>query len=570
MVTPRYTKLDDIRQGVVPLTGGVNEAVTTLALKAGELLQCENYTEIDGPYAGYSSVGGYEVFDGTELASEVNATLTSTDPDTGIETWDDVARELRRAETLPIPGEGQARGVHQYLGDVFGARDFSVTKAKMYIADAVLGWDELLATDMNAGGNCRFVNENFAKYPTAPLADYPPVMTNKEIMLWVDGVSKPHSWDGTVVRVIDDINLPSNDAFLPAPVYPTHIAAFDNRLFLAFPGGHLFFSELGNPGSWDGANGAGAIPTGGEITDIINGPGNTLIIFMRNSISILYVLEDLTLDFPFQLKEFSNRSGAIADTGSRMLGDIYFVDDRGPTSLEAVDAFGDFAQNTPTRKTQRTFLINKPLVTTAVSRRDVSQYRLFFSDKTAMYFTYHNKKVKGAGYIRFKHAVRRVTESEDKEGFTAVYFIADDDDGYVYKMDSGTSFNGEAIRTHAVTAYHNYGSSRSWKHFIDLLFEMSADNGTKIMVSTDYDYADVGFPRNPTASQKLSGLGGIWGRTAVWGFFIWGGAYIQRPIYYIYGYGTNMSVAIRTEEKYRSQHIIHNFITDYSLHDRRL
>ncbi len=568
MVTPRPAKLDTIRQGVVQLTGGINESVTTLALKAGELLQCENYIEIDGPYAGYTSPAGYEVFNGTQLASDVEVSLTSTDPDTGVETWDDAAREVRRAEINPLPGVGQARGVHQYDGDVFGARDVNSSTAKMYKASS-LGWGELLSTDMNAGGHCRFVNENFAKYPTAPTADYPPVMTNREVMCWVDGVSKPHTWDGTVVRVIDDPNLPSNAAFSPAPVYPTYIAAFDNRLLLAFPGGHIFFSELGDPGSWDGANGAGSMQTGDEITGMVSAPGGTLVIFMKNSISILYVLEDLTLDYPFQLKEFSDRSGAVADTATRMLGDIYFIDDRGPTSLTASDTFGDYGQNTITRKTQRTFLTKKPLVTAAVSRRDVSQYRLFFSDMTAMYFTFENKKVKGAGYIRLKHAVKHITEGEDASGYISMYFTADDEDGYVYKMDSGTSFNGEAIRTHAVTAYHNYGSSRSWKHFIDLLFEMSADNGTRFFIATDYDYGDNLLPRNALASQKLPGLGGVWG-TAVWGTFIWGGAYIQRPIYYIYGYGTNMSVAIRTEEKYRAQHIVHNFITDYSLHDRRL
>ena len=323
MVTPRPPKIDPIRQGVVNLTGGINESITTLELKAGELLQCRNYMEIDGPYGGYSSVGGYEVFDGTPLASTVAASLTSTDPDTGVETWDDLAREIRRAQILPLPGTGQTRGVHQYLGDVFGARDLNTTEAKMYRAHESLGWSVLSGTSMNAGGHCNFVNQNFAKYPTPPLTDYPPAMTNKEVMIWVDGVSKPHSWDGTVVRLIDDVNLPSDDAFLPAPVYPTHVAAFDNRLFLAFPGGHLFYSELGDPGSWSGVNGAGSMPTGDEITNMVNGPGNTLVIFMRNSISILYVLEDITLDFPFQLKHTCKYPSLLV-LGFRILSFPYF------------------------------------------------------------------------------------------------------------------------------------------------------------------------------------------------------------------------------------------------------
>lgn len=567
MVTPRQIKPDPVRQGTVILTGGINESVTTLELKPGELLQCSNYMEIDGPYGGQVSTPGYEVYDGTPLASEIDVELLSTDPDTGEETWDDADREARRAAITPVPGIREARGVHQFDGDVYAQRDLSLSEAKVYRATSI-GWLSLTGTDLNPGGSCRWVNARFSKFPTAGTGDYPPVMTNQELMFWVDGVSKPHSWDGYTIRVLDHANLPSNDAFSPAPVYPTCLAAFDNRLFLAFPGGHLFYSSLGDPSDW--ATNAGSIPCGDEITGLVVAPGNALVVLMRNSIKILYLAEQPTEDFIYQLKEFSPRSGGLFYTESRMLGDVYFADDRGPTSMKTTDAFGDFKQNTITRKTQRTFLRKKNLITCAVSAREYSQYRLYFSDKTAMYFTFENKKVKGVGYMKFNHAVKHVTEAEGDDGRAQIFFTADDNSGYVYKMDSGTSFNGDVIKTYLATSYYHYNAPTAWKHFIGLTFEMSADNGTRVYVATDYDYADRDFgPKNPLEEKQLAGLGGVWG-SAVWGDFIWGGAYIQRPKYYVYGYGTNMSVAIRTEDKYRDTHIIHNFIAEYSLHDRRL
>lgn len=570
MVHARPVKVDKVQQGIVELTGGINEEVTTLQLGSGELIECENYFEVDGPYGGYVSCPGYEVFDGSPLASEIPAPYTGLDPD-GEDTWDDTDRELRRSGIQPLPGTGQALGVHQYMGDVYGQRDTGVGGAALHVSSPA-GWVEITGTQLNEGGRCDWVNENFSKFPTPSLDpdDYPPVMVNKECMFWVDGVSKPHAYDGTNIHVLDGGgSLPCDDAFPDDKVYPEHIVAYDNRLWISFPGGHLFRSELGDPAGWDGKKGAGSIPCGDEITDLIVAPGDALVVLMRNSTKILYKAEEPSGDFMFQLKEFSTRSGAFPFTASRMFGDIYFIDDRGPTTLKTVDAYGDFKQNALTRRTQRTFNKYREFITCAVSARDQNHYRLFFNNGTAIYWTFHNKKVKGAGIIRFDHAVRNISEAENSQGAQSIYFTADDDQGYIYKMDSGTSFNGEVIRTKMVSAYYHYNSPRSWKHFIDLQFEITSENGSRFSVATDYDYRDPLLPGNASEKQTLKGIGGRWGE-AVWGQFIWGGAYVARPIYYVYGYGTNMAVCLRTEDKYRASHIIHNFITEYTVHDRRV
>lgn len=571
MVMPRPVRADPVKSKVVVCTGGINESVSTLELQPGELLRCQNYMEIDGQYSGYASAPPYEVYDGTQLASAVAATLTSTDPVTGEETWDDADREARRAAIQPVPGSGAALGVHIYDESVYAVRNSaSGAEARLFQATDS-GWLQLGGTQLSPSGDFRWANARFAKYPEEPSgSDYPPVTTNTVCMFFVDGVSKPHSWDGYTVRVIDDTNLPSNAGFSPAPVYPTHVGAFENRLFLAFPGGHLFFCALGDPSDWSAANGAGAIPLGGEVTNIVNGPGNTLIVFLEDGIRLIKSISTTDAgEFTFEMDEFSNATGAIADTAVRMLGDIFFADNRGPTSLKATDQFGDFEESMFAEKTQRTFLSRKENITVAIAAREYNQYRLFFSDNTALFYTFTRGKLKGSGLMRFNKTIVKAAEGKMPNTSTGLFFIADETTGYVYKMDSGTSFNGESIETFFTTAYYHYNSPRNWKHFLSLTFEITADNGMTFLVSTDYDYNDPLLPSNPYREATVDGLGGSWGDVA-WGSFIWGGAYIQRPVLYVYGYGTTMSVTVRTTDKYRSQHIIHNYIADYTVHDRRV
>ena len=53
-----------VRSKYIPLRGGINEAETFDLMGPGELISCVNYETEVGPYPGYKSVGGYEVFDG--------------------------------------------------------------------------------------------------------------------------------------------------------------------------------------------------------------------------------------------------------------------------------------------------------------------------------------------------------------------------------------------------------------------------------------------------------------------------------------------------------------------------
>lgn len=561
MARANVIRVDQIQSRVVSLTGGINESVTTMELAPGELLSCSNYAEVSGPYAGYSSCPGYEVFDGTVLASDVAAPLTISD--LGVYTWDDTSREARRAAITPVPGEGQCRGVWVYNGATYAVRNATGgATAKLY-KSTNSGWSEITGTALNPSGHCRWVNARFSKYPDAS------AMINQLMLFMVDGVSQPICWDGTTLRVIDHASLPSNASFTPAPVYPTFIGAFENRLFLVYQD-QVFFSAIGDADNFGAVDGAGQIPLGDTVTNVILAPGNALVFIMRNSIKILYNVEgNATADFSFQLKEYSSSAGGFADTAARVLNDVYFADDRGPTMLRAVDSFGDFAAQAMTVKAQRTYLGALGLVTAACSSKTNNQYRLFFSNQTALFFTMAGNQVKGTGVMKWPVSVKRVATGEDSTGREVVFFTTTDTDGFVYKMDSGTSFNGEEIVAYFSTAFHHYGSPRNLKHLLAFSFELTGQGGLEVHIRPEFDFGDSYMPNHPYLAPQLSSAGGIWGE-GVWGEFIWGGSTIQRPMVYCYGYGTTISVSVRTSSKYVSPHIFHSYIADYSTHERRI
>lgn len=495
-------RVDRVYNRAVLLTGGINESVSTMELNAGELIRCTNYTEVSGPYGGYISCRGYEVYDGTALASSVDVTETYNH-ETGVLSYDDTAREARRTAITAVPGSGTVNGVWIYNGVVYAVRNAADGLTATLRKATGTGWSASLKS-LSPNGFCRWVNARFSKYPAATPT------TNQLMLFMVDGVSQPISYDGTTVRTIDHVNLPSNADFTPAPVYPTFVGEFENRLFLVYRD-QVFFSVVGDATDFDSAAGAGQIPLGDEVTNVILAPGNALVFILRNSIKILYTVDNETPDFSFQMKEFSKTSGGLRDTAARVFGDIFFADDRGPTTLQASQRFGDFSVSALTVKTQRTFLEKKDLVTEAVASRADSQYRIYFSDGTAIYYTLHNGQVKGAGYLTWPDAVRIVSAGEDAAGSEVIYFASTATDGFVYKMDSGTSFNGEPILTALVTSFDEYGNPRAWKHFKALSFQISAENRTVFYIKTQYDYETPLMPKNIYRSIMSAGQGATWG-----------------------------------------------------------
>jgi hypothetical protein len=539
-----------ISSKVTTLTGGLNEQVSNLELKPGELIVVKNYLEQDSEYHGYESFKGYERFDGTTAPSSV----ALDDATFGAE--DDTSREAARTAIDAVAGTGDILGVHIYSDKVYAFRNTA-----MYVSDSTVGWGNgtladtaITGTDINSGSTAmRFINARFAEYNT-----------NNEVMLWVDGVSQPHVYNGTTVSQIDMTSV------VGAGVFPTHVGAWQNRLFLVYPDGHILFSEVGDPTAWNSATGlAGEIYIGGDVTNVIEAPGGTLVFFTRTTTHILQY-GSTSNEFIFKLDEFSDRTGALPDTTKNMLGTVYYTDDRGFSSLEQTAEFGDFSGANIGRNVRKTFALNRANMKQSVLDRDKSRFFQFYTDSirsktNALAFTFRTnfqgqKVVKGATIVALDHIVSSVAEGEINN--VNRIFIGCTN-GLVYEFQSGTSFDGETIEAALQTSYNHFGSPRNWKRFKRLQFEITAPTTVTYNVKQRYNYGSADILGGNTKTPEVQGKGGVWGE-GVWGTFIWGGAILSIVSLYNHGYGINMSTEVKTEDKYAEQHVIHNFITDYS------
>ena len=532
----RDKKIRISRSHVIPviLDGGLNENVNSIELRGGELIGGYNYQLATGTQGGYQSIAGYERFDGKSKPSLTLATDASHS-----------AQDTVRAAISEVPGIGQVLGVHIFNGKIYAFRnDNSGTRARMFVSTNT-GWSEI-NTDSDhlaANGSYRFVNYNFL----ATTAGFK--------MFWVDGKNKTRSYDGTTVVTLANSGMGSNDK-------PTVLIAHNDRLWLAYPGGSLQCSVAGDPANW----GTGSIEfgMGFEITNLLTSVGNTLIVFCNEAIRTITGYDGST----FQVASFSNFSGAFPKTAHRIFGTAIFMDDRGVTNMEAVQEYGNFRANSLSQKIQRTLNSNKTSITCAIVSRDLNQYRLFFSNGGALYFSFLGPKLRGVTYISFIKPVLSATEGEDTNGNAMMYFTSTD--GYVYQMDSGTSFDGEAISTSLSTSYYHYKSPRNWKRFKEITFEIASVSNLDIGIRALFDYQSGYVPKGEEDSFSVLGAGARWG-DGVWGTMTYSGSENTNRIKYPEkGLGSNMSISIKTSEKYKRQHTIQNFTTDFQIAGRQL
>ena len=159
------------------------------------------------------------------------------------------------------------------------------------------------------------------------------------------------------------------------------------------------------------------------------------------------------------------------------------------------------------------------------------------------------------------------TEGEDAYDDLRLFFGSTD--GYVYQMDSGTSFDGEVIPTKMATSFYSYKSPTNWKQFRKVTLETQADRDFKFLGGPEFNYRDSNVPKSSTAEYISTGAGGTWGVDA-WSLFSYGSQEVQSPVLYLSGYGNNMSLVITSADKYSEPHVLNSLIVEYSIIGRKM
>lgn len=404
-----------------------------------------------------------------------------------------------------------------------------VTKAVANGADA--------AITLPAGGHYEFINHNFYG------------ASDRRRMYGVNGVGTAFEFDGTVFVPLET-NMATDT--------PNHLREKSNHLFLGFPGGSAQHSGIGDPYAWTPVLGASEIGMGDDIVGFADAPGDTLAIVTRNKVGLV----GGTSSDDFYLDKMPGDGGAIEWTVQSMSLPTMF-DNAGIFNLAAVQTYGDFEAATMSR-------LIKPLIdkkkkdgvtpTASLKVKDKNQYRLFFSDESGIIMDLSGKRPQ-FGLIDYDLIVRCASSAEDSSGNEIL--LIGSDNGYVYQLDKGTSFDGSAINAYVRLAFNNLRSAQVNKRFHKASIEATGSPGVTLLVSADFDYGSEYLASVGEQSFEMSGSGGFWDE-AEWDNFYWDAAVEGLAEAHIDGIGRNISIAIGSELTYADPYTLHGMTLHWS------
>ena len=503
--------------------GGLDLTTPAIAAAPGTCLLAENY-EVD-IYGGYRRILGYERYDGQ--ASPV---------DTGA--GDPVAIEAQRALIAAVPGSGSIRGVWVYKGIVYAFRDnVGATACLMYKATAA-GWVAVATPVLTAGGSYEFVNYNFTG------------ATATAMMYGCDGINKAFQFDGTLFTQITTGMTADT---------PNHIAAHKKHLFLSFPGGSIQNSSIGDPLTWTPLTGASEIALGDECTGMEQQTGDALAIFTRNQTHVLYG----TSVADWNLRPFSRTTGCIAGTSQRLGNMNYYLDDRGVTSLTATQAFGDFVADSISQKINPIVQGIIPKITTSMHIRDKGQYRLFTTQGQGLCATFNGNQLAGWSTIRLPNPVICAVSGEDSTGAEVIYFGSDN--GFVYQMEKGTSFDGAAVPATLRMHFNHLKSPMLRKRYRRIMIDQEGTTiNTPITFQASYESGAYTQGQGSSIQLALKGQKFYWNEKA-WGTFTWSSDDPTYMIANVDGTAKNIGILLYSNLKYEEAYRLTGALVHFDL-----
>lgn len=375
--------------------------------------------------------------------------------------------------------------------------------------------------------------------------------TSTERLYGVDGVNKAFEYqDGAgefFAQITTGMTFDS----------PTHLAIHQNRLYLAFEGGSLQNSGVGDPLSWQVVTGAAEIALGEEITGLLEEVGTTLFIFGRNRTAYL----GLDTAGNAGMFDFNPETGAFEWTIQR-IGQGIYLDDRGFSSLSTSDRFGNYIGNSFSALIQPLIELLKLHAVSSCIVRDKNLYRIFFDDGRFISIGLNGKKITGITLGDMDRVVRTVYSGEDASGNEMIVWGSDD--GYVYRAERGTSFDGEPIQAFMRPVFHFSRTPSRQKRYRRASFDIATLGRTTLQIGTDYSFADPNASGDPIANMDVQGGGGFWD-VSIWNQFRWDTGVVNSAIVKLEGSGVNIGFIISNEADDEESHSITGVTLHHSM-----
>ncbi len=389
------------------------------------------------------------------------------------------------------------------------------------------------------GGRFEFINENFGG------------AANTKKMYGVDRLNRGFEFDGTtLVPIATGMTADT----------PEHITAHNKHLFFSFKGS-VQHSAPGTPYIWSAVVGAGELAVGDTVTGFRPQPGSqtvgTLSIFTRNKISMLYG----TGVSNWNLVDYKQEAGAFAHTIQHMASTMMF-DDRGITTLATTQAYGNFADATISQRVHTWLKERRTKAIASMVMRDKNQYRLFFTDKSALFVTMIGNKVSGMMPILLGHAPTCAFSGELNDGSEVAYFGGSD--GHIYQMEKGTSFDGDTIDEFLHLAYNSSKSPRTIKSYRHCSVEMSGAGYAEFNFTYGLGYAATTISQPGSESVDVSFVSsGLWD-VGVYDIGIWDGQTLMPSEMDMRGDAENVSLIFASNSDYFASTTMSGALMSYS------
>lgn len=365
--------------------------------------------------------------------------------------------------------------------------------------------------------------------------------------------------------IVSPILLPK-DALTgqPATNDPFLIEEHRNYLFMAYPGGSLVQTVIGEPLVINGFLGAAEFGMGDEITGLNSVVGSALVCTTERETRGLFGKDSND----WELKLIGEATGGKLYTSKKM-DTVYSLDDLGITSIARTDSFGSFMGATVSQLIQPLVSLFRDRSTTSTIVRGSNQYRLYFDDGSAlvMYIPTAGQSLSNTravvefGQLSYPEVVRQMYAAEDGSGAETHFFVSDD--GFVRQDQKGNNFNGAVIRSTVRLVYNQVKSPSIRKKFRRAILELDSQKPLTLKVIYDLTYGGLDNKSGNTDLDIDAG-GGLWD-VDNWDEFFWDGQTVSTASVNLGGTGTNISLLIFNESATARPFVVQGITLHYEI-----
>ena len=381
----------------------------------------------------------------------------------------------------------------------------------------------------------------------------------------VDGTNFPAIYTATAYKVLTSAPVDVEGA--------QHVVFFKNQLFFA-KGDKLTFTSPYTDDDFNPANGAGILSVGSDITGLVVFR-DQLIIFSQQRITKLvgntisdFVLQPITINI-----------GCVdTDTIQEIGSDVMFLGPDGLRLLSATDRNNDFDLAVVSKpiQSEMTAFISASTSFASVVIRQKSQYRILgyndnIKDDASLGVLGTQMSGDQTGVLSWAElrGFRAYVADSDYFGREETVLFANDN-GYVYKMESGNSLDGANIPAAFSTPFMPINDPRIRKAFYKayLYLDPQGSVTTLMNLKLDFDDADVIQPDTITLSNSAGAIGLYGGQTAKYGTSVYGEK--LKNVFQTQVIGSGFAVSLQFVSQSQDPPYSLDAVTlEYSTHDRR-